>query len=314
MENVKFSLIVPVYNVERYVARCVHSLFAQTYADFEVICVDDGSTDSSPEVLRQLAAQYPAMRVITQENKGLGGARNTGVAHATGDYLWFIDSDDWIEPDSLASLAQVITERKQPPIVLFDVNTTDGAVKQLMPNLHVDSDVLSVETYVRALLLHQAHYFAWGKVFRRDSYEASGFSFPKGFYEDVALLPYYARMTDTVHYLHKPLYNYYVRTGSIMNTYDLRVLNIYGIYHQLLQAFGGPEWRQELAHFFYVVSIKRRKMLPRIPDKTARTSFWRHYDHYQQRWSYYSGDCLLNPYLSWKEKLQVIRYFIITRH
>lgn len=314
MESVKFSLIVPVYNVERYVARCVHSLFAQSYASYEVICIDDGSTDGSPEVLQQLAVRYPAMKLVTQENMGLGGARNTGAAQAKGEYLWFIDSDDWIEPDSLASLSQIIAERNQPPMVIFDVSATDGSAKQLMPHLRERSDVLTVDAYVRALLLHQARYFACGRVFRRDCYEASGFSFPEGFYEDVALLPYYARMTDTVHYLHKSLYNYYIRPGSIMNTYDMRALDIYGVYHQLLQAFGGPEWRQELAHFFYVISIKRRKMLPRIPDMSARTSFWHHYDHYQQRWSYYSADCLMNPYLSWKEKLQVIRYFILTRH
>ena len=309
--NIKFSIIVPVYNVERYVERCIDSIVAQTYPAYEIICVNDGSTDGSLEVLQRLADGHPSIKIIDQANKGLGGARNSGVAQATGDYIWFIDSDDWIEPDSLSSLSQLIVDKKNPGIVLFDVNKTDGEEKKPMDNLFgYKQDTIPVDDYARTLLLHRGHYFACGKVFRRDRYISSGFRFPKGFYEDVALLPYYAKMADTVYYLHKPLYNYYMRPGSIMKTYDQRVLDVYQIYDSLLQVFNSQEWNQALAHFFYVISIKRRKILKLIPNKSVRKRFWKYYDFYQKRWKYFSPDCLLNPYLNYKEKLQIIYYFI----
>lgn len=312
--NIKFSIIVPVYNVERYVERCINSIFAQIYAAHEVICVNDGSTDGSLEVLQHLAIEHPSLKIINQANQGLGGARNTGVEHATGDYIWFVDSDDWIEPNSLSSLARLIIENHYPGIVLFDVYKTDGVERKPMDNLFgYQPDSIPVKDYVRKLLLHRGHYFACGKVFRRDRFLSSGFRFPKGFYEDVALLPYYTRMTEKVRYLHKPLYNYYMRPGSITKTYDGRVLDVYPIYDSLLEAFDSKEWNQALAHFFYVISIKRRKILDQIPDLSVRTRFWELYDQYQKRWSYYSTDCLLNPYLNWKEKLQIIYYFIIRK-
>ena len=102
--NIKFSIIVPVYNVERYVERCIDSIVAQTYPAYEIICVNDGSTDGSLEVLQRLADGHPSIKIIDQANKGLGGARNSGVAQATGDYIWFIDSDDWIEPGMLSEM------------------------------------------------------------------------------------------------------------------------------------------------------------------------------------------------------------------
>ena len=178
MSAPKVSVIVPVYNVEQYIKRCINSIYAQIYAAHEVICVNDGSTDGSLEVLQRLAIGHPSLKIINQANKGLGGARNTGVEHATGDYIWFVDSDDWIEPDSLSSLARLIIENPYPDIVLFDVYKTDGVERKSMDNLFgYKQDSIPVKDYVRTLLLHRGHYFACGKVFRRERYLSSGFHF-----------------------------------------------------------------------------------------------------------------------------------------
>lgn len=98
------SVVVPVYNVEAYLRRCLDSVLAQSFTDFELICVNDGSTDSSPSILVEYAAKDSRISVINQENGGVSEARNTGIEVAKGEYLSFIDSDDWIDRDFLEKL------------------------------------------------------------------------------------------------------------------------------------------------------------------------------------------------------------------
>lgn len=112
----KVSVVIPVYNTERYLARCLESVLGQTERDLEIICVDDGSTDGSPEVLAQLARRDPRVRVLRQENKRQGAARNAGLAVALGDYVMFVDSDDWIPPDAVAKFLAV-AEASGAPVV-----------------------------------------------------------------------------------------------------------------------------------------------------------------------------------------------------
>ena len=97
----KASVIVPVYKVEEYLEKCVQSILAQTERDFELILVDDGSTDGSGKLCDTLKERDGRIQVIHQENQGLGGARNTGIREARGDWLLLVDSDDWIEPKIL---------------------------------------------------------------------------------------------------------------------------------------------------------------------------------------------------------------------
>lgn len=101
MENFKVSVIVPVYNAEKYLSRCMDSIVNQTLQEIEILCVDDGSTDSSVQILKKYAAIDDRIRIITQENKGAGAARNRGLKEATGEYLSFLDADDFFEPQML---------------------------------------------------------------------------------------------------------------------------------------------------------------------------------------------------------------------
>ncbi len=105
----KVSVIIPVYNVENYLKQCLDSVVNQTLKDIEIICIDDGSTDNSVNILKEYAAKDDRIKVIHQENKGLGGARNTGIKNAHAPYLFFIDSDDWILVDCLEKLYNKIT-------------------------------------------------------------------------------------------------------------------------------------------------------------------------------------------------------------
>ena len=102
--DVKISVVLPVYNVANYLRKCLDSLVNQTFKDFEVICVNDGSTDLSLGILEGYAVSDSRFKIITQENQGLSGARNTGIEHVQGDYVIFVDSDDWLEENALELL------------------------------------------------------------------------------------------------------------------------------------------------------------------------------------------------------------------
>ena len=102
--DVKISVVLPVYNVANYLRKCLDSLVNQTFKDFEVICVNDGSTDLSLGILEGYAVSDSRFKIITQENQGLSGARNTGIKHVQGDYVLFVDSDDWLEENALELL------------------------------------------------------------------------------------------------------------------------------------------------------------------------------------------------------------------
>ena len=105
----QISVVLPVYNVEEYLRQCLDSLANQTFEDFEVICVNDGSGDSSLSILEEYASEDERFKIISQENKGLSGARNTGMDHIKGKYTIFVDSDDWLELNALEKLYNKIT-------------------------------------------------------------------------------------------------------------------------------------------------------------------------------------------------------------
>ena len=116
----KVSIIIPVYNVEPFLARCLDSVVGQTLRGIEIICVDDGSPDRSIDILNRYAAQDDRIRVISQENRGLGGARNRGFDAATGEFILFVDSDDWIDPAYCERLYEAAREAEVTTTSAFD--------------------------------------------------------------------------------------------------------------------------------------------------------------------------------------------------
>lgn len=126
----KFSVVVPVYKVERYLDQCVQSLLGQTYSDLEVILVDDGSPDQSGAMCDAWAAKDARIRVIHQENGGLSAARNTGIRHATGDYVLFLDSDDWWETNTVLEVIAKQLDRTPAEVLSFNYRKSfDGVVQ-----------------------------------------------------------------------------------------------------------------------------------------------------------------------------------------
>ncbi len=212
-----FSVIIPVYNVEEYLEPCIDSVLGQQYEDYEIILVDDGSTDGSGQICDRYAQQHPQVRVIHQSNKGLGGARNTGIMHADAQYLIFLDSDDYITGNMLADIGQIIA-RHPCDMVLYDMIAIHADGRWGERYRHpIDANCLLQGDRLKPLAFVSG---ACARAFRRGLFTDSGILFPEQvWYEDLRtvnkLLPYTqsAYYTDACAY-----YVYRQRDGSIMHT------------------------------------------------------------------------------------------------
>lgn len=223
MNAMLLSLIVPVYNVAEYLPKCMDSLLAQPRGSYEIILVDDGSTDGKSGALcDDYAARYPALvRVIHQANGGLGAARNTGLEAAGGEYLFFIDSDDWIAPDALSRLESEI-EKTHADIYVFTFRyVSDTGEMPAEPKLSGNAPgVRSLESCPDLLLDPPG---AWIHLCRRALFLDSGVRFPgRVWYEDLCTTPKLLLEAKSIVQLEDPLYFYYLRQGSIMRNANLR--------------------------------------------------------------------------------------------
>ena len=214
----KFSIVVPVYNVEAYLADCLKSLKTQDFADFEVICVNDGSTDHSREILSEWESKLPQMKVIDRANGGLSAARNTGLAAATGDYVVFVDSDDWVESSILSRLAE---ETRDEDMLCYACRKSDsGTTDTLLPER---TDGWSY--YNRHALEHREVAFVcvWQRCYRREFLIDNSLYFREGIlHEDNEFTPRACLYAKSIKVIPDVLYNYRVRPGSIMTTRGLR--------------------------------------------------------------------------------------------
>ncbi|WP_372519739.1 glycosyltransferase family 2 protein [Candidatus Ruminimicrobiellum ovillum] len=179
MDNVKVSIIIPVYNVEQYLRQCLDSVVNQTLKDIEIICIDDGSSDSSLEILHEYSSKDSRIKIITQQHEGAGAARNKGLAVANGKYLSFLDSDDFFETDMLEQLYNC-SEKYNTDIVICKSNTFDnGNIKEqnnikdkLLPNKEVFSS-LDIPKY--AFQFHMG--WCWDKLYKTSFIKEKGICF-----------------------------------------------------------------------------------------------------------------------------------------
>lgn len=215
----KVSVIVPIYNVEKYLDNCVQSILRQTYRNLEIILVDDGSPDGCPQMCDRYAGQDGRIRVIHKENGGLGDARNAGVREAAGKYLLFVDSDDRIRED-LVSITVEAAEKAQADLVIFDYAGETPERKQTdLFTFDFPEDRVFCAKDEPAVIMRTCS--AVNKLFRREFWEKSGMSFPAGrYYEDLATIPKLLTQAERIVYKKEILYYYLAREGSITHSSD----------------------------------------------------------------------------------------------
>lgn len=214
----KFSIVVPVYNVEAYLDNCLASLQAQDFADFEVICVNDGSTDRSRDILSKWESRFPQMKVIDRENGGLSAARNTGLQAATGDYVLFVDSDDWVESTMLSRLA---AEANGKDMICFACRRTDNNSYDILTQEQSDGWCYYNHHALEARIV--PFVCVWQRCYRREFLEENNLRFREGIlHEDNEFTPRACLKSKRVKVIPDVLYNYRIRSGSIMTTRGLR--------------------------------------------------------------------------------------------
>lgn len=222
----KLSIIVPVYNVEAFLNKCVDSLLSQDLPadEYEIIIVDDGSTDSSGALCDTFAAEHGNIRVIHQQNRGLSGARNAGIPVASGDYVMFVDSDDFLCPNVLGTLVGLM-ESKELDILRFNYQNVnmDGAVfepnKYVKPFVDYSDEVCDGETFLNERLGYAC--YAWQFLVKASILRQEGNGFKEGIYfEDVEWTPRILLQARRVASTDTLVYNYLFRTGSIARNKD----------------------------------------------------------------------------------------------
>ena len=218
----RFSVVIPVYNVAEYLRGCVDSVLANDCSDCEIILVDDGSTDGvCPGLCDEIAAGRPDLiRVIHQENRGLGGARNTGLEAAKGEYMLFVDSDDTIAPDTLEKLNRAI-EVSGADIVAFNLFSDDGAgnLSPIKANFFLEDKPFSLSQRPEFLLSLPS---AWSRVWKRELFMKSGIRYPsRVWYEDIRTSSKLFALAGSIYTIDDSFYRYLQRPGSIMNSGSL---------------------------------------------------------------------------------------------
>ena len=168
MMGEKISVIVPVYNVEAYLERCVESILQQTYAHFELILINDGSTDSSGQICDHLASQYENIKVYHIENAGVSNARNMGIQLATGSWVTFIDSDDFVTQDYLATLASAAEGLNVGFVIAPLHHIKNGIVTDIPPHSGKTELWSTEETMKELLMTTRTSFFPVAKLFKRD--------------------------------------------------------------------------------------------------------------------------------------------------
>ncbi len=211
----KISVIVPVYNVERYLSRCLDSILSQTYSDIEIICVNDGSTDNSADILSDYAARDSRVKIVTQKNSGLSVARNIGLKHATGQYISFIDSDDWIDVEYYEYLLGQI-EKHNADIAVAAMRTVNQRTVSDIDNLYCVTDdfIQKVKNLTTGSVCD--------KVFKKELFDDIMFQ-PGRYYEDNIVLIQTMYAANTVVFSNYVSYYYFINQTGICRNADVKV-------------------------------------------------------------------------------------------
>lgn len=212
----KISVIIPVYNVECYLDKCIQSVLSQNFLEYEVILVDDGSTDESGKICDEYSQKYSQIRVIHQKNKGLGGARNTGIEAACGDYLLFIDSDDSIKENMFSFLYNTAFENGSD-IVLFGMDYIDEDDRIIETRRPFNDGIRNIDSDER-MSIFSVDPYAWNKFYRRELFIKNNIRYPeKIWYEDLCVTPKIILCADKLTLTDRVFYNYLQRKNSIMH-------------------------------------------------------------------------------------------------
>lgn len=280
----EISVVVPVYNVRDYLRKNIESILAQTFTDYELILVNDGSKDDSLSILREYEQKDARITVIDKPNGGLSDARNAGMAIASGKYIQFIDSDDFVEPQLLEKCWKKL-EETGADMVIFDIYQYFLATgkKEVIANTYDESGIYSIKTNPELIVSIQNA--AWNKMYRLSLFRDNEIIYPWGcYYEDLGTTYRLLARCDKVAFINEPLYDYLQdRPGNITHQFNFSVyhvldmvkltlddyknLGIYETYYEELKCLGA---RNILECLKKTRNVNDKKMT----EKFVQVCFW----------------------------------------
>lgn len=253
MPQPKVSIVVPIYNVERYLCKCVDSLLAQSLADIEILLVDDGSPDNSGKIADEYAHNETRVKVFHQKNAGLGPARNIGILHASGEYVGFVDSDDWVDSDMFSSLYEAARQQQADIAVGGHRDMVDGEVRIAKPHplagktLHGSDEIMPVrnrllghapsDTEVEAFPMR-----VWTAIYRNEFLKRDNLLFEEILSEDTIFNLTAYRAAQTITFINNTDYCYRMdNQPSIMRSFSTDKLSRYEAFVQRIQEIAKTE-------------------------------------------------------------------------
>lgn len=276
----KVSVIVPVYNVEKYLKRCLDSIINQTYKNIEIILVNDGSKDNSRDICEEYEKKYENISLINQKNGGLSAARNTGLKHINGEAVTFVDSDDWLELDAIEYYVDSMKKHNVDMVVTNNIRTKGYQDKTPQPD-SLTEEVLTQEEYAKKFFKidgNSIEYYAWSKLYKREIME--GVEFPVGlFAEDVLGTFRYMKNAQSIFYSNRVTYNYFINDNGLTAKFGDKDFDLEKIWDTIVDESKGYD-----NHNFLKYAIINRKridfnLLCRIALAENKDKNLKKYDH-----------------------------------
>ena len=212
---IKLSIIVPVYNVEDYIRKCLDSLVNQTLEDIEIIVVNDGSPDNSQKIIDEFVKKHPKkVKSFIQKNGGQGSARNLGLTKSQGEYIGYVDSDDYVELDMFEKLYKKACEDNYDIVICGSYNVNEKTNDKIKDLDNIYFEDLKLNAFFGRMAV-------WNKIYKRDLLKSMKFR-SKIWYEDLDFTLKVLAKANKVAYLNEPFYNYLIREGSTMNNSNIK--------------------------------------------------------------------------------------------
>lgn len=305
----KVSIIVPVYNVEEYLEKCLDSLVNQTLKDIEIIIVNDGSTDASKEIIQKYINKYKNIVYLEKENGGLSSARNYGIPYAKGEYIGFVDSDDYVELNMYEKMYNKAIEEKSDMVECDFIWEYTNKKREDIGKIYSNKKEAIIEARV----------VAWNKIIKKDIIEKTKITFPEGLrYEDIEFFYKIVPYLDKISFVKETLVHYIQRESSIANTQNERTGEIFKIWENVLNYYIENnifnEYRSELEYSYTrILLCSSLKRITKVKDKKVRKALIKlTWQNLNKKFPHWKQNKYLNSTKSFKNLyLKSINKFII---
>lgn len=264
-KDIKISVVVPVYNGEKYLSQCLDSLILQTYKNIEIICINDGSTDNTSVILNDFAQRDKRIKIINQENKGLSGARNTGIKYITGDYVHFVDADDFVSLCLYEKIVNILKkEKRNIDIFLFNAllayEYEPFEIRNIIVNFSYEDWIEPRGTYFKTIRKHKSPMCGtmavWTKIYKTNFILDNNIRFPDGLiYEDRLFSAETFLATDDIYIIYDYLYFYRQQAGSLTSTLNENIFDVFEIARRVKQVYEKYDFfeQSKYSYFCYIL-------------------------------------------------------------